>query len=222
MIIPYRDRPSHIKAFLVHYKSFPIVVIEQDDNEPFNRGWLLNIGFLLCDADEIIAHDVDMLCSMFCMGKFHASSDYPVHYAGKASQFGYRMPFPGYFGGVVKFTREQFESVGGFSNNFAGWGGEDNELYERCIKTFGQVTYNPCYMRSLPHEPAPYFCLPPDHPNYILWKKGRGENDGVRFTSFSITGTQTLLEPSAEYPGARLIRVRPDESDDRNYTRHDG
>ena len=50
IIIPYRDRKSHLEMFLPYMKKYlkeydyKIYVIEQNDNKPFNRGKLLNIG----------------------------------------------------------------------------------------------------------------------------------------------------------------------------------
>ena len=42
-----------------------------------------------------------------------------------------RLPYPTIFGGVVAFKKEQFQNVNGFSNCFFGWGGEDDDLYNR-------------------------------------------------------------------------------------------
>ena len=35
------------------------------------------------------------------------------------------------FGGVVAFSKSNFEAVNGYSNRFWGWGGEDDDLYMR-------------------------------------------------------------------------------------------
>lgn len=45
-----------------------------------------------------------------------------------------RIWYPDLFGGVTAFTREQMESVNGFSNEFYGWGGEDDDMLNRSDK----------------------------------------------------------------------------------------
>ena len=72
IIVPYRDRESHLTKFIAGVKSYfknqkikyEIIIVEQSDDKPFNRGKLLNIGFikakeLLCDY--IVFHDIDMV-----------------------------------------------------------------------------------------------------------------------------------------------------------------
>lgn len=43
----------------------------------------------------------------------------------------FRLPYASYFGGVSALTREQYETINGFSNEFFGWGGEDDDFYNR-------------------------------------------------------------------------------------------
>ena len=53
VVIPYRDRKKHLEYSLPrlekYFKSknlkYKIVIVEQCDKKPFNRGRLLNIGY---------------------------------------------------------------------------------------------------------------------------------------------------------------------------------
>ena len=48
-----------------------------------------------------------------------------------------------YFGGVSAISVKQFRQVNGFSNQFWGWGGEDDNFYIRVKKNNLQLTrYN--------------------------------------------------------------------------------
>ena len=47
--------------------------------------------------------------------------------------FVYRVPYSRIFGGVTAFTRAQFMRVNGFSNQYYGWGGEDDDMYSRSV-----------------------------------------------------------------------------------------
>jgi predicted glycosyltransferase involved in capsule biosynthesis len=49
------------------------------------------------------------------------------------NKFRYRLPYIAYFGGVSALTEEQFLKVNGFSNVLFGWGGEDDDMYNRVI-----------------------------------------------------------------------------------------
>ena len=43
----------------------------------------------------------------------------------------FRRSYTDYFGGVVAISPEHFARVNGFSNHFYGWGGEDDDFYQR-------------------------------------------------------------------------------------------
>ncbi|MEL6348225.1 MAG: hypothetical protein AAFV53_34265, partial [Myxococcota bacterium] len=75
ILVPYRNRAAHLKEFLPHMRSYlttleamgqltwSIHIIEQLGEQRFNRGKLLNCGFMLTrdQADYICLHDVDYL-----------------------------------------------------------------------------------------------------------------------------------------------------------------
>lgn len=143
IIIPYRNRPDHLTQFLEKTHNlllgkdidYEIIVVEQVDNKPFNRGKLLNIGFrktktLKCSY--VIFHDVDMLP----VDVDYNYSTHPLHLASNLfNSNGIRIKmFDEYFGGVTLFPSDIFESINGFSNGYWGWGFEDDDLLYRCIK----------------------------------------------------------------------------------------
>ena len=105
IIVPYRDRRQHLHHFL-NAMTDDVVIVEQEAGKPFNRAKLLNIGFLEYDYDYYVFHDIDMITV-----KVDYSVGECVHLAGACSQFGYKMPYPTYFGGVTMFSRACFEAI---------------------------------------------------------------------------------------------------------------
>ena len=47
------------------------------------------------------------------------------------SKFKYRLPYVDLFGGVGALRTEHFQKINGFSNQFWGWGGEDDDMSSR-------------------------------------------------------------------------------------------
>jgi hypothetical protein len=68
----------------------------------------------------------------------YSYSNVPLHLATKfiSSSKTKRVIFDEYFGGVTIFPTELFRRINGYSNEYWGWGFEDNDLLYRC-KTFG-------------------------------------------------------------------------------------
>lgn len=136
ILVPYRDRTEHLKQFVPAIHKFlgaqphTIIIVEQTTEKKFNRGKLINIGFTL--ADDIggcfALHDVDMLP----IEANYYPTPVPTHMATEAEQFGWKLPYPGYFGGVTLFPGYHFKMVNGFGNEYWGWGAEDDDLRERC------------------------------------------------------------------------------------------
>jgi predicted glycosyltransferase involved in capsule biosynthesis len=129
IIIPYRDRAEHLKKFVEHYKSFKILVVEQANDKLFNRGKLFNVGFNESTDSHVVFHDVDLLAhDLFA---YFEDVKGAVHLSGLCEQFNYKVPYETCFGGVTAFDAESFLKCNGFSNDFWGWGGEDDDLYNR-------------------------------------------------------------------------------------------
>jgi hypothetical protein len=145
VIVPYRDRYTQLISFknsIVKYLNskgieFELIVVEQDNGTAFNRGKLLNIGFLEAEklkCDYVVFHDVDMLP----IDVDYSYTDVPLHLATNfiTDSKTKRVLFDEYFGGVTIFPTETFKRINGYSNEYWGWGFEDNDLLYRC-KTFG-------------------------------------------------------------------------------------
>lgn len=185
-IVPYRDRVAHLREFVPHikrrFRKSSIFIIEQGDEKRFNRGKLLNIGFLEFGKqyDYCAYHDIDMLPS---------KADYsfpttPTHIATKVQQFRYKMPSDDYFGGVVLFNKEDFIHCGGYSNNFWDWGGEDNEIYFHLRRLNIPIERRSCFFQSLYHKPANPMGF--DAEKMTQAKKPRADNDGLKNCKYTV------------------------------------
>ncbi len=142
IIVPYRNRDRQLLIFKKAISSYlsdkdinyELIVVEQDDAKTFNRGKLLNIGFLQAKklkCDYVVFHDVDMLP----IDVDYSYSDYPVQLSTKFISEDpdfTRIIFDEYFGGVTLFPVHIFEMINGYSNEYWGWGYEDNDLLFRC------------------------------------------------------------------------------------------
>lgn len=158
LAIPYRDREEHLKLFLPTIKEYlkkseikyKILIVEQADGKAFNRAKLLNVAFAHTEGKYgwYCFHDVDMLPIV----SNYKKCKFPTHLATNAEQFGYKMPYDYYFGGVTMFNPESFVKINGYSNNYWGWGAEDDDVYFRCLKMKVDVLRDYGRYRSLDHE----------------------------------------------------------------------
>jgi len=130
--------------------GFNVVIIEQDDNKPFNRGSLANAAFKIFNPDYLCVHDVDMIP---IDANYFSEADV-THLATKVEQFGFKMPYPNYLGGVTIFKNSAFKDINGFSNKYKGWGAEDDDIRSRLMINGYQITRTQNTFKSLPHTKA--------------------------------------------------------------------
>ena len=157
IIVPYRDRDEHLMRFLPAMESsnllegidYEILIVEQEEGKPFNRGKLLNVGAIQSHtASYYCFHDVDMLPVV----SDYSYVEVPTHLAAEAEQFGFKLPYQGYFGGVTLFDKHSFIKVNGYSNDYWGWGAEDDDIMFRCISKGVKATRKNGRYRSLSHD----------------------------------------------------------------------
>lgn len=146
IIIPYRNREEHLEGLKKHFQNtkFDIYVIEQFDQQRFNRGILLNIGFDIASKkknyDLYIFHDVDSLPDEDLLNFYTYKGDKIIHYASPF--LGYKYKYPTFLGGVIGMSGENYMKINGFPNRVFGWGGEDDILYDRLAKNHLKI-YRP-------------------------------------------------------------------------------
>ncbi|XP_067423932.1 beta-1,4-galactosyltransferase 2 [Emydura macquarii macquarii] len=142
ILIPFRHREHHLRYWL-HYMhpilrrqkvAYSIYVINQYGEDTFNRAKLLNVGFLeaLKDEDDygcFIFSDVDLV--PMDDRNLYRCYEQPRHFAVAMDKFSFRLPYAGYFGGVSGLSRSQFLKINGFPNEYWGWGGEDDDIFNR-------------------------------------------------------------------------------------------
>lgn len=142
IIIPHRSRLDHLNQFIQHFNKFKVgdnhldvYIIDQNNNEKFNRGLLLNIGFEISKLkhyDRYIFHDVDTYPDLKMFEQYFKFIQYNVHFESPELD-NIKYTFSDFFGGVEAFTESDFEKTNGFPNTFFGWGGEDDALYNRAV-----------------------------------------------------------------------------------------
>src|SRR5690349_12890584 len=143
IVVPYRDRQEHLADFLPHMMNFfctdsknkdipcRIIIIEQTDGLPFNRGTICNIGYKLLrdEIDYVCFHDVDFLP----INADYRRADQPtmvIHHGFEFQPFDHKdlsrghhkLPVKELFSAVVLLANQHFEQANGFSNSYWGWG----------------------------------------------------------------------------------------------------
>jgi len=176
VIIPFRNRQEHLEELIPalkqtinkHNPNNKIFVIEQsggnnngtgswhDGETPFNKGSLFNAGVTIAKNegyDYVVLHDVDLIpeCSDYGYPK------QPTHLSFLVSQFKYAPQYKELFGGSFSLDINDYELINGYTNDFWGWGKEDDDFFIRLNKKFTDIKESHLYYgryRSLPHVPA--------------------------------------------------------------------
>lgn len=159
IVAPYRNRYRqliHFKKAIKEYLDgkgidYVLIIVEQDDATAFNRGKLLNVGALRAKelgCDYVVFHDIDMIPVDVDYSYVNKPTHLSTNFISGEETFG--VHFDQYFGGVTLFPIEIFEKINGYSNEYWGWGFEDDDLFYRLIQSNQPVSVKkvPNYVSS--------------------------------------------------------------------------
>ncbi|MFL6577282.1 MAG: galactosyltransferase-related protein [Povalibacter sp.] len=162
IVIPFRDRLSHLSQLLPALIAklreqgiaYRVLVVEQTNPGLFNRGRLLNIGvhYSADTSDYYCLHDVDAVplnANYLCPSQplRLVNTIVASHETGKRSAH--------YFSGAISIRKEQIFAANGFSNEYWGWGKEDDDFFFRLLMA-GYLCYFDLEgeFRDLPNPPS--------------------------------------------------------------------
>ena len=145
IIVPYRDRWEILRHFLFHIHrilqrqqlDYRVFVCEQAFDKIFNKGIVMNGCFkeilrLQPDRQCFVMHDVDLL--LIDDRNMYSCPAFPRHLSVAIDKFHFYLPYKELVGGVLAMRREHYLLVNGYSTNYWGWGGEDDDMHARIIK----------------------------------------------------------------------------------------
>jgi N-terminal region of glycosyl transferase group 7/N-terminal domain of galactosyltransferase len=231
IVVPYRDRERQLRQFLPHIRNYfakrgipyHIVIAEQAEGLPFNRGAVKNAGFRLGEeSDYTCFHDVDYLpleadygWADFPAGLVWAGAEsVPIKASGQTHYI--KPDMPKFFGGAVLMPNMLFEQVDGYSNQYWGWGYEDTDLISRfqaanitCVRRRG--SFRPLIHDSEGYEADGNLNEAGARNRALYLDKWRvsapRQADGLSTLTYEILSRQTLVEPVNEQGGCEKFTL---------------
>lgn len=144
VVIPFRDREAHLRRLLPVLSAalqeqgirHKVLVVEQEPGGPFNRGKLINVGihFSADASDYYCLHDVDALplvANYACPSQPMRLVSWIADHQADAADDSRRSDH--YFSGAVSIRKDQVFEANGYSNEYWGWGKEDDDFFFRLL-----------------------------------------------------------------------------------------
>ncbi|KAI3384331.1 hypothetical protein SNEBB_001574 [Seison nebaliae] len=139
-------------------KDIQIELVE--DIEKFNKGSVINSGVRLIEnhfdnIDCLVVHDVDLIPNDLNSMQYKCEKTKFAsvkHLSFSVQNYNsYQM----LLGGVLCIWRKVFEQIDGYSNEFNGWGGEDDEM-SMTIQQFNICIYRPSIDKQIKYQRLPH------------------------------------------------------------------
>lgn len=162
---------EHLPSW-VRYVHTPL----PDKNMPYSRAWAFNVGARYARTEVLVLHDNDMLVPADYAKEviarleegfevinlkrfiFYLSADHSAAVLSGKLPLAHQPPQEVVqnleAGGSFAIIRGAFFGIGGFDESFLGWGGEDNEFWERA-QTLSVWPYGYLPLVHLWHEAQP-------------------------------------------------------------------
>jgi hypothetical protein len=148
IIITYRARDTQVfrreqlirmldnvnTYFTKHNVEYKIIVCEQNNENKFNRGQLLNIGFIEANKMfDVPKKYIHMNVDYFINSNMPFPQELLDFESGVLDIY---QPYPfSVLGAACCFDYDSYVTINGFPNNLFGWGGDDGAALKRIKKT---------------------------------------------------------------------------------------
>ncbi|XP_034562542.1 beta-1,4-galactosyltransferase 2-like [Notolabrus celidotus] len=199
IIVPFRNRHEHLKHWLYYLHpillrqqvDYGVYVINQYGEGVFNRAKLMNVGYIEAlkeyDYDCFVFSDVDLV--PLDDRNLYRCFDNPRHLAVAMDKFSFHLPYDKYFGGVSSMSKEQFMKINGFPNTYWGWGGEDDDIYNRVVIRGMQIS-RPDFLtgryKMIRHKRDVHNEPNPKNPGKLQGTRWTMDKDGINSLKYTV------------------------------------
>jgi len=173
-IVVEQSEVPEIERFLPPWVRYLHTPLPRPDL-PYCRSWSFNIAASLARSEVLVLHDNDMLVperyaleawNRISEGASFAELKRFIFYLSRAEttkvfvtrsapQAVAATVVQNLSGGSIVARRDAFEAIGGFDESFVGWGGEDNDFFDRAAFHGGVYPFGYLPILHLEHPPQP-------------------------------------------------------------------